>query len=191
MIVNDWKWSDLTRRADGTERAQAWFHTNYKVNVPTETPSAESRAAATKPKKKKISSLWRRVNKPSAGGAAELQRQSPVQKVHQSRSPTDKEPNHQNCLGNVSYHFIFISNGKIEPYTNVFNSRNFLNKQKWWVTFFPTSAAAKSNVKLHQQLNTRPGYHTLSIWHSLLGPFLIGPFVWLLSWRNLVLLLFG
>lgn len=114
------------------------FHSNYKLNVPTELRSAKSWAAATKQavkwvkkekkRKTKISSLWRRVNKPSVGGGHWTQEpkfsfQSAESKTcHESRSPTDDKKTEITRTAWGMFHIILLfffllyfhhSNGKI------------------------------------------------------------------------------
>lgn len=128
------EWSDPTWSRGGQAAERSGFCSSGLIfipttnNVPTELRQRRaelllpnkprSELKKKQPKNKNHSSLWCRVNKPSVGGGHRTHEpkfnfQSAESKTsHQSRSPTDdkKDRNHQNCLGNVSYHFIVFLN---------------------------------------------------------------------------------
>lgn len=107
------------RRAGGTERAHRILQRLSFVSDVILTPTTNSqqkvvrrRGAAAehknkKNKKKNHGSLSRQVNKPTVGGGQSSASNQQSPKVQESNR--QEERNHQNCLGNVSYHFIVFN----------------------------------------------------------------------------------
>lgn len=123
----------------------------------------------------------------SVGGDHKSSVQSAESETCQQSVGWRQQRNHQNCVGNVSHHFIVFflyfhhSNGKIEPFTNVFHLRFISNKQKGKKKekkkvsdLFPKpSAAGKYKVKgaTSSSLQSHaPFSYPLNISHLALAP---------------------
>lgn len=128
----------MARRTDATEHARRSqrclnflsevIFTPTTTQRPNKTPRLQGATAScyqtskevlAKKKKKRFFVVPSKQWEAAAAAAAELKGQSSAsnrqisesEKVGQSRSPTDEKQNrnHQNCVGNVSYHFIVFT----------------------------------------------------------------------------------